>query len=158
MVNMAAETEFIFSIGVVAKMLDISVETIRMYEREGLILTYKEPSGHRRYCQKDVDRLRCIRDMITEKGLNIEGIRRMMSMIPCWRIYEHCTDEKRSQCPAYTQSTAPCWALETKPEICMNQDCYHCPVYQMHIECDQIKSLYHKDLNTSSLSFEHIKN
>lgn len=155
---MAKESDFIYPIGVVAKMLDISVETIRMYEREGLILTKKQPSGHRRYCQKDVERLECIRDMITEKGLNIEGVRRMMSMVPCWRIYEHCTEEKRAQCPAYTQSIAPCWALDAKPEICMNQDCYNCPVYQMHIECDQIKSLYHKQKEKNTYKFQNYEN
>lgn len=148
----STKSEFIYSIGVVAKRLNISVETIRLYEREGLLLINKMPSGHRRFSEKDVERLQCVRDMITEKGLNIEGVRRMMSMIPCWKYYPDCSLEQHPDCPAYTTSKAPCWALEGKPDVCENQDCYNCPVYQMHIECDQIKSLYHTD--TEPMTFQ----
>ncbi len=155
----SGSTEFIYPIGVVAKKLKISVETIRLYEREGLLIINKIPSGHRRFSERDIERLECIRDMITEKGLNIEGIRRIMSMIPCWNIYPKCSIEENPDCPAYTQTTAPCWALTNKPPICENQDCYRCPVYQMHIECDALKTLYHKnEHHIKSLPLQSLEN
>lgn len=140
---MISDTEPIYPIGVVAKMLDVSVDTVRVYEKEGLILTAKMPSGHRRYSANEIEKLRCIRRMITEKGLNIEGIKRLCSMIPCWGINPDCTQEYYEQCDAFKQVSAPCWALEHKSSPCADRDCYHCPVYHTHYDCQNIKSLVH---------------
>ena len=45
-----------YSIGTVARMLGISVFTLRKYEREGLIVSFKKKSGHRLYSASDVER------------------------------------------------------------------------------------------------------
>ena len=55
----------IYSIGTVARMLGISVFTLRMYEREGLLIAHKADSNQRRYSASDVERLQCIRRAIT---------------------------------------------------------------------------------------------
>ena len=133
----------IYPIGVVARMLDISEHTVRLYEREGLVLTYKTSAGHRRYSENDIEKLRCIRRMITEKGLNLEGIKRLCSMIPCWGINPECTQKHYEQCDAFEQVGKPCWALENKPGICTQDKCYSCQVYQTHFDCRNIKELVH---------------
>jgi hypothetical protein len=56
--------EPIYSICSVAQMLGVSVFTLRMYEREGLIVSHKADSTHQRYSQNDVDRIKCIRRAI----------------------------------------------------------------------------------------------
>jgi len=142
---MNQKDRFIFPIGVVAKILDISVHTIRLYEREGLILVHKTESGRRIFSEKDIDRLRCIRKMIIEKGLNIQGIKRLLAMIPCWRFNPQCSLKDYKTCPAYQQSIAPCWALPEKPEVCQEADCYNCPVYNLPIDCDNLKPLLHDE-------------
>jgi len=139
----ALDTRPIYPIGVVAKKLDISVDMIRIYEKEGLLLSDRTPSGHRRYSDSDVEKLKCIRRMITEKGLNIEGIRRLCSMIPCWGINPECTTDDYEECTAFTTVGSPCWALETKAKPCQDADCYHCEVYQAHFDCKNIKELVH---------------
>ena len=73
----------VLTIGIVAEKLNVAVQTVRLYEQEGLILPHKTDSGRRMYSMHDLERLRCIRKMITEHGLNLNGIKRIMSMIPC---------------------------------------------------------------------------
>jgi DNA-binding transcriptional MerR regulator len=53
------------SIGQAADPLGVSVPTIRLYEREGLILLLRRDSGHRLYADTDIQRLHCIRQSIT---------------------------------------------------------------------------------------------
>ena len=74
----------LFSIGTVARMLGISVFTLRMYEREGLVVSHKAASSHRLYSHSDVERLKCIRHAINDEKISIAGIRKIYSMIPCW--------------------------------------------------------------------------
>jgi MerR family transcriptional regulator/heat shock protein HspR len=140
---MVKDRDPVFAIGVVAKMFDISVHTLRLYEAEGLILPYKTDTNRRLYSQADVNRIACIRNMLEEKGLNIAGIKWMLSMIPCWDLLP-CSEEDRKVCPAYTDSTNPCWMVEHKAERCANQDCRECEVYQSTSNCSNFKQ-YLKD-------------
>jgi MerR family transcriptional regulator, heat shock protein HspR len=82
-----------FSIGSVARLLGVSVHTLRMYEREGLIIPFKTPSGQRRYSAQDVEHLRCIRKAINEEKLGIAGIQHLQALIPCRQIVG-CSAEK----------------------------------------------------------------
>ncbi|MCX8056055.1 MAG: MerR family transcriptional regulator, partial [Ignavibacteria bacterium] len=75
-----------YKISEAAKILGISVHTLRMYEREGLILPFKKTTNQRLYSEKDIERLKCIRNSINEKKISIEGIKRIFSLIPCWAI------------------------------------------------------------------------
>ena len=144
--------KLIYPIGVVAKILDISVHTIRLYEREGLLIVRKTDTGRRIFSGKDIERLRCIRRMILEKGLNLQGIKRIMAFIPCWKLNTNCSIADYKECPAYQQSHAPCWALPEKPPVCSKADCYICPVYNLPIDCDNIKQLFHDDNTLESMS------
>jgi len=67
-------------IGKVAERLDVSVETIRLYERRGLILVTKTRGNQRLFSESDIERLRCIRTAINEHKISIEGIRRIQSL------------------------------------------------------------------------------
>ena len=128
----------VFSIGTAARMLSISVHTLRMYEREGLILPYRKKSGHRLYSRRDIERLTCIRKAITEDKVSIEGIKRMLSLIPCWAMVK-CSDRDREMCSAFDGNDAPCWVLKEKGEFCAERDCRVCVVYTSHGDCRAIK-------------------
>lgn len=129
-------------IGSVARILGVSVQTLRMYERRGLILAQKSAGNQRLYSQSDIERLKCIRTSITKHKISIEGIRRIQSMIPCWENVQ-CPMEQRTQCPAYVGSDAGCWTYEHKKNDCADRDCQHCKVYLLAGDCEQIKSLVH---------------
>ncbi|NHZ84661.1 MAG: MerR family transcriptional regulator [Planctomycetia bacterium] len=140
---MADHNNHIYPIGVVAKILDVSVQTLHLYEREGLILSRKTDAGYRIYNEEDIERLKCIRRLIEVDGLNLQGIKKLMAMLPCWTINENCKSKEYKMCPAYTELTAPCWALLEKPAICHEADCYICPVYKAPVECKKIKEYLH---------------
>ncbi len=132
--------EPIFTIGVIARKLNVAVQTLRMYEQEGLILPYKTPTGRRLYSLHDLDRLHCIRKLITEDGLNINGIKRLLSLIPCWE-FKGGLDEDCKSCPAYYEAVAPCWVIQNVGNKCRGQDCRTCPVYRMNLSCAKMKEV-----------------
>ncbi|MCJ7554861.1 MAG: MerR family transcriptional regulator [Ignavibacteriaceae bacterium] len=121
-----------------AKILGISVHTLRMYEREGLILPYQKDTGHRLYSDSDIDRLQCIRTAIREKKISIAGIKSLFSMIPCWQII-HCTEEDRKNCKAYAESKQPCWAYNHINNLCATIECVDCEVYISFQDCSTVK-------------------
>ncbi len=130
-----------FKIGEVARFVDVSVETIRMYEREGLLIPERKDTGQRLFNQADIHWVGCIRHLIKEEGLNIEGIRRLLSLIPCWNI-KPCTAAERRDCPAYLRSTKPCWMIKPQlSRVCQDEDCRRCQVYQNAMRCENLKSL-----------------
>jgi MerR family transcriptional regulator/heat shock protein HspR len=135
-------------IGTVAKKLGISVETIRLYERRGLILATKTEGNQRLFSQSDIERLQCIRGAINEHKISIEGIRRIQSFVPCW---EHigCTKVQQANCPAFHRPDAGCWTYKHKQNSCADRECRNCTVYQLSGDCDKIKSLIYKKETSS---------
>lgn len=131
-------------IGEVARQLNLAVETIRMYEREGLLLAHKTATGQRLFDESDVHWIGCIRRLIKERGLNLEGIRRLLSLIPCWEL-RPCSAAERKNCPAFLNATLPCWMIKPQlSEECRAFNCRDCPVYQSASHCDNLKVLLQK--------------
>ena len=54
-------------------------QTLRLYERRGLVEPARTGGGNRRYSDADLDQLRRI-SMLTEAGVNIEGVRRILEL------------------------------------------------------------------------------
>jgi MerR family transcriptional regulator/heat shock protein HspR len=63
----------LFMIGVVCEMFDIHPQTLRIYEREGL-LHPQRVSGARLYSQEDLERIRMIVNLTKELGVNRAGV------------------------------------------------------------------------------------
>jgi MerR family transcriptional regulator/heat shock protein HspR len=128
-------------IGQVAEMLGISVPTLRMYEREGLLIPIKSSGGTRYFSESDIQWIRCIRRMITELGLNLEGIRRLLALIPCGELTDcgHC--EART-CDVSTDATRPCWMKDARPCKQNRTECYACPAYRYSVNCENLKNLF----------------
>lgn len=136
-------TEPIYTIGVAANKLGMTVHSLRQYEREGLILTYKTPTGRRLYSDLELEKIRCIKQMIQGQGLNFEGIRRLMALVPCWKLRK-CKGNTRDVCYPVKDKSRPCWSSEEK---CAHPlpDCRDCPVYQKTVHCDDIKLFIYED-------------
>ena len=132
------EKETHYSIGEAADILGVSVPTLRLYERAGLILPVRRNSKHRVYTETDLDRVRCLRAAINHKKISIAGIRSLLAMIPCWKI-KNCPEEIRSHCPAFLGSDSPCWAVEKKPWECARAECRICSVYLESADCSVVK-------------------
>ncbi|MGH8925251.1 MAG: heat shock protein transcriptional repressor HspR [Acidimicrobiia bacterium] len=69
----------LFVISVAAEMSGMHPQTLRIYERKGLVDPYRTPGGTRRYSQADIDRLSLIHELTT-RGLNLEGVRQVLSL------------------------------------------------------------------------------
>ncbi len=145
-------TEPIISIGTLAEKLNVSVSTLRKYEAEGLLISHRTESGHRLFSVEDIDRVKKIQYMIQDVGLNIEGIRRMQAMLPCWDI-RPCTEDEKKVCPAYSDKSKPCWM--NKVSECGNdqiETCRTCIVYRVGSQSvEEIKDFVCSDLSTKDL-------
>jgi MerR family transcriptional regulator, heat shock protein HspR len=69
----------LFSISVAAELAGLHPQTLRVYEREGLIDPARSPGGTRRYSRNDITRLHEI-CALTGDGLNMAGIRRVLEL------------------------------------------------------------------------------
>ena len=67
----------VFAISVVAEMVAMPAQNLRVYERHGLVDPQRTAGGTRRYSPADVDRLHRIRDLLAE-GLNLAGVARVL--------------------------------------------------------------------------------
>ena len=68
-----------YVISVAAELSGMHPQTLRIYERRGLIEPYRTPGGTRRYSEADIERLALIQEL-TNDGVNLEGVRRIMSL------------------------------------------------------------------------------
>lgn len=66
--------EPVYLISVVAKILDIHPQTLRQYEREGLITPGRTEGRMRLYSQRDIDKIKMILSLTREMGVNIAGV------------------------------------------------------------------------------------
>jgi MerR family transcriptional regulator/heat shock protein HspR len=69
-----------FVISVAAEMSELHPQTLRAYERDGLLSPSRTPGGTRRYSLRDVERLRLIRRLTQDEGLNLAGVRLVLEM------------------------------------------------------------------------------
>lgn len=67
-----------YNIGEVAKMFDLSISTIRFYDKEGLLLDIeRDPSGVRKFNGKTIEALRVI-ECLKKSGMQIKDIKQFM--------------------------------------------------------------------------------
>jgi len=70
----------VFMISVAAELAEMHPQTLRMYERRGLIRPQRSSKSTRLYSLEDVDRLRRIQQLVSECGLNLAGVERVLEM------------------------------------------------------------------------------
>jgi MerR family transcriptional regulator, heat shock protein HspR len=70
----------VFMISVAAELADMHPQTLRMYERRGLIRPRRSSKSTRLYSLADVERLRRIQQLVAESGLNLAGVERVLEM------------------------------------------------------------------------------
>jgi len=74
------DTEPIYVISVAAELSGLHPQTLRAYEREGLVTPARTQGGTRRYSAKDVERLRFVRTLTQDEGLNLAGVRIVLDL------------------------------------------------------------------------------
>lgn len=69
-----------YSISVVAKMFSVHQQTIRMYEKEGLIAPKRSEGNTRLFSEEDVDRLEEIINLTHKMGINLAGVEMILRL------------------------------------------------------------------------------
>jgi DNA-binding transcriptional MerR regulator len=146
MANTTAQHESndpVIAIGVLADRVGLSVSAVRKYENAGLVIAHRTASGHRLFSHEDIDRVRMVHHMIQDLGLNIEAIRRMQALLPCWELLP-CDEKTRVDCPAYQDRTRPCWMIKGLSCAPQGNECRECAVYRFgSLGAEDIKLLLH---------------
>jgi MerR family transcriptional regulator/heat shock protein HspR len=73
------QTRAVYVISVAAELAGVHPQTLRVYERKGLLDPSRTSGGSRRFSEQDLARLRRIQQLTTA-GLNLEGVRRVLEL------------------------------------------------------------------------------
>ena len=130
----------LYTIGEAADLIGVSVPTIRMYEREGLIIPLRKSSRHRLFAEADLERIRSIRRTISTEKVSIAGIRRLMSLVPCWKM-NNCDPGDVARCPRTAAPESPCWMVAGKDWKAKSDRCRTCGVYVRTADYVQLKAV-----------------
>jgi MerR family transcriptional regulator/heat shock protein HspR len=69
----------VYIISVAAELAGMHPQTLRIYERKGLLRPARTAGNTRRYSDRDIDRLRKIQEL-TQLGVNLAGVKKIMEM------------------------------------------------------------------------------
>jgi hypothetical protein len=127
-------------IGAVAKHFGVSVDLLRLYEREGLLIPLKSPRGTRYFTEIDYPWIGMILRLVREVKLNLASIRHLLAMLPCWQL-RNCPYDRRSDCPLVFDAARPCWQNRAKCPEMDPRDCYFCAVYRSAPHSPSLKVL-----------------
>jgi MerR family transcriptional regulator/heat shock protein HspR len=90
------EKERIYPIGITAELLGVHPRTLRIYEDAGLLKPMRR-RGRRYYTEADLSWLECIRHLIHDEKISVEGLRRLVQLQDCWEI-RGCGGRQRARC------------------------------------------------------------
>lgn len=116
----------LYPISIAAELIGTTDQTLRLYEKHGLI-TPTRRNKNRFYSDNDIKWLKCARQLIHEKKISIEGVKKLLEYAPCWEI-QGCPEDKRNICSAYIDKSKPCWEV-ARTRCKSGMECDKCIVY-----------------------------
>ncbi len=81
MADMFGRDEPVFIISVAAQMLEVQAQTLRYYERLGLVKPQRTRGNQRVYSHNDLDRVRRIRRLMDDLGVNLAGVEVLLNLL-----------------------------------------------------------------------------
>ena len=81
MAKYISDDEPCFSISVAARMVGLHAQTLRYYEKAGLLKPSRSKGRIRLYSQRDIQRLQKIRELTEDLGLNLAGVEVLLRMM-----------------------------------------------------------------------------
>ena len=134
------EDKGLYPIGTVSKFIGVHPETLRVWERNGLIIPDRQ-GYQRRYSNNDLKRLQFIKYLLDDKGLNIAGVKQLTSMYACW-YKKNCKGGAAKNSPLPVNETKPCWKLAATYCLVVSDKaeiCNFCEVVRDNKECRNYK-------------------
>jgi MerR family transcriptional regulator, heat shock protein HspR len=74
------EERAVYVISVAAELAGVHPQTLRIYERKGLVRPQRTSGNTRRYSDRDIELLRRIQEMTQERGINLAGVKLIIEM------------------------------------------------------------------------------
>jgi MerR family transcriptional regulator/heat shock protein HspR len=88
-----------YVISVAARLLEVHPQTLRYYERAGLLRPSRSKGNIRLYSQEDIDHARQIKRLIDDLGVNLAGVEVILRLTDRIRRLEEELVEHREHCP-----------------------------------------------------------
>lgn len=101
------ENEPCYVISVAARMVGMHAQSLRNYERIGLIRPSRSSGRIRLYSQSDIERLRYIQRLIQDLGVNLAGVEVIINMNERMARMEREMDGLRQELQAYRDRVLP---------------------------------------------------
>lgn len=70
----------VYIISVAAELAGVHPQTLRIYERKGLLRPRRTPGNTRRYSDRDIERLQMIQDLTQRRGVNLAGVKMIIEL------------------------------------------------------------------------------
>jgi MerR family transcriptional regulator, heat shock protein HspR len=74
------EERAVYVISVAAELAGVHPQTLRMYERRGLLSPKRTAGNSRRYSERDIERIRMIQELTQREGISLAGVKLFMRM------------------------------------------------------------------------------
>lgn len=85
------ENEPLYVISVAARLLELHPQTLRKYEREGFVSPSRTNGNLRLYSSEDLERLRQVKYLVEERGINLAGVQLSMELTArLKRLHQEC--------------------------------------------------------------------
>jgi len=89
--------EPLFVISVAARLVEMHPQTLRKYEREGLIAPSRTQGNLRLYSDRDIEQLRQVKYLVEDRGLNLAGVQLALDLTRRLRIMRDRAEARRQQ-------------------------------------------------------------
>ena len=86
-----------FVISVAAKILGLRTQTLRYYERIGLIEPFRSQGNQRVFSRRDIDRVKKLRTLVDDIGVNLAGVEVIMELLDRLQQLEDENDFLKNQ-------------------------------------------------------------
>jgi MerR family transcriptional regulator/heat shock protein HspR len=106
-----------YVISAAAQLAGMHPQTLRQYDREGLVTPARTRGGGRRYSDADVRRLREVQRLSQEEGVNLAGIRRILALQAEVEELRHETRRLREELALLREDRRRVWAAGPAGEI-----------------------------------------
>ncbi|GAA4713824.1 helix-turn-helix transcriptional regulator [Pseudonocardia yuanmonensis] len=104
----------VFVISIAAELSGLHAQTLRSYDRLGLVSPGRSPGGGRRYSARDIALLREVQRLSQEEGVNLAGVKRIIEL-------EQLVDQLRSRIEELTEELAAAHAAAEQAAAMVHQ-------------------------------------
>ncbi len=95
-----------FVISVAARLVEMHPQTLRYYERAGLVKPKRSSGSIRLYSQRDIERLRKISRLVDDLGVNLAGVEVIINLTEKLELMQNVLEQNQIQIPEAPETEA----------------------------------------------------